>query len=1054
MEMLNARRSGRLSNRRRRNHDNDEEEVIDLTTLEWDHAREEFVNGGQDTTGEEINVDIAPDKAAETNDTLEDGVGIEVDNSKKNGGNDKLDSNKMEDAKAKCKLLKGRLAALVEKVKKNQADKGKSAVVKRKKAEKIGKGKMKNVDVEDENVRDKHTESVDGESTDDDFVSSKKLKTNTVAVKNKKKPRSATNTKGKCNAETENGIEKEMAGMDKVDQVKRVQARNPPKKLYQVITELSSRQKESVREIGFSELLEFKINNVPTRLSYWLLDNFDEEACCLIVNGRRIEITRDLVRNVLGVPFGDVHVDARDEADFRNALTRAWKAQFGSNVKRHYTRRLAELILSTRQGGWLFKINFLVLLFSTIGEANKCNTVNLKFLPCIKSEADILQMDWCTYIIECLIKTKIQWNRNSHFNGPLVLLLVVYANSYTPIKFLTSEVFNKLEKEMFPNDGDDEPVVAEESEDESLEEENDWEDDEFGEYERDRVPTDVQGKKRYVSFLLKKAAELVELADEVLDDGLAEYPDDADFIDLKELRDDMFIVRTFTQKLNDINEPDDETYDNCHTPCNGGKQQEDDIAVGEEFPFTQMAAELSDRVCAEFHRNNDPIPTRLDFDDDGEFDLNITQRPATQGKVVGCSNDDKVVEDGQRTEDIDGMLDGIIHKYVSQEPPAVPEFKTPDKPKQEIPNACNTPHGLSRFGRESLKNQNKAIIPTFSQPQPLNVLMGKQFQFGRGKRPSINPEILRSPYVIREVSLVARIMPHEERAADCLFSARLTETDIVFRTKHDVDGQRCVLETLYPGIEVASGAIDMFTHVLNEAERARNKYTMTRLFCHTAMLTSEMEEWEYINASDKFNENMDMVLSRSQYSTLDGVQLVFFPIINVEARHFYLICMNLKNNEVEYLDNIDSTENDVINRYGSVPLLLVSLFEDYLLHKNNPNYYQMVAGPNTILPMGCRTTNNFIDCGVFVMRHMETYKGEGSDGDLCCLSKEGKEQLKELRNLRYKYVAKILLADCNIAKKQFEMEAEAFRKLPMEERKRLKRNAFSAIKPRVIEMMK
>ncbi|GKA20278.1 hypothetical protein Tco_0700267 [Tanacetum coccineum] len=34
------------------------------------------------------------------------------------------------------------------------------------------------------------------------------------------------------------------------------------------------------------------------------------------------------------------------------------------------------------------------------------------------------------------------------------------------------------------------------------------------------------------------------------------------------------------------------------------------------------------------------------------------------------------------------------------------------------------------------------------------------------------------------------------------------------------------------------------------------------------------------------------------------------------------------------------------------------------------------------------TRNNFVDCGVFVMRHMKTYKG---DGDCCGLSREGSE---------------------------------------------------------------
>nr|GEW76072.1 ulp1 protease family, C-terminal catalytic domain-containing protein [Tanacetum cinerariifolium] len=63
-----------------------------------------------------------------------------------------------------------------------------------------------------------------------------------------------------------------------------------------------------------------------------------------------------------------------------------------------------------------------------------------------------------------------------------------------------------------------------------------------------------------------------------------------------------------------------------------------------------------------------------------------------------------------------------------------------------------------------------------------------------------------------------------------------------------------------------------------------------------------------------------------------------------------------------------------------------------------------------------------VDYGVFMMRHMETYKG---NGDCCGFSREAKEQIKEFRDLRRKYMEKILLADYNLVKNEFELEAHA-----------------------------
>ncbi|GKA49052.1 hypothetical protein Tco_0742010 [Tanacetum coccineum] len=479
-----------------------------------------------------------------------------------------------------------------------------------------------------------------------------------------------------------------------------------------------------------------------------------------------------------------------------------------------------------------------------------------------------------------------------------------------------------------------------------LDEEHVREDDEFGEYGPDRVPTDVEGMKKFVSAFLKRAAEMVELADDVLDEGISLHPDDAVFVELKELKDQMFAARTFLHKPCKYQDPADQTYDSCHTPWNGRTQHEDVVADGDELPFTQLCIELSDRVCEEFHRTNEPqdVPEfktpdqqkRLNFNDGEDLDLNITQPPATQGKEVG---------DGQNKE--------------PQEPQDVPEFKTPDQPKRASPKDRSTSRGLSRFGREYLSNENKSMIPVCLEPKPLNVVQPLIPQ-RRAKRHAILPE------------------------------------------------------------------------------------------------TSDMLKWEHKKALQKFNDNMELVLGSSQYKRLDVVELVsLFPDhIRLSGSHFFITCMNLKYNRVEYLDNIFSMETDPYARYGFPATQLVALFEDYLLHVNHPSYRQMsVSAKHMILTLGRRTTNNSIDCGVFAMRHMETYRGKGDHGDLCCLKKEGPEQLRQINELQYKYATKILLADCNKAKSKFEQETHAFKTLPVEEKKRLKAEACKKIKQRVVQML-
>ena len=61
--------------------------------------------------------------------------------------------------------------------------------------------------------------------------------------------------------------------------------------------------------------------------------------------------------------------------------------------------------------------------------------------------------------------------------------------------------------------------------------------------------------------------------------------------------------------------------------------------------------------------------------------------------------------------------------------------------------------------------------------------------------------------------------------------------------------------------------------------------------------------------------------------------------------------------------------------------------------------------------------------------------------------------MKELCDLHRKYAAKILLADCNNAKKEFEIEKHGFRILPDEEKKWLEAESFKNIKRRAKQFL-
>ncbi|PWA67953.1 Peptidase C48, SUMO/Sentrin/Ubl1 [Artemisia annua] len=763
----------------------------------------------------------------------------------------------------------------------------------------------------------------------------------------------------------------------KVPVVDRIHQRISLWSLHRLLPKLTTKQREDIKEMGFGTVLGFSIKDVPTRLSYWLLDNFDEDNCVLNVDGKAISVTRETVRDVLGIPMGSVPVKAVDEADCRHPLVVEWKKQF-ERTTRYKHIPIEKQIYTQADGGWMFKLNFLVLYFTSIGESNKNATVNLRFFNCIEDEIDIPRFDWCSYVLECLVRTKKSWIRHRHYCGPVIVLLVVYA---------------ELMRQKRGNGDVKKPLV------------DNWTVDLLNKLEEERLsPESVEANQSSVEEIIKslaenykKAGDIMHEADGVLDEALEENPNDERLLEMKELRDALFRARVFREPRTESTQPPEDGNDGHYcTPENDvPKTWGFNDAPDEPFPFTQIYGTpsayvaYSEQLSAE--RINKEKGLRSDHVNVSKFDLNITQPPATQGKSVDVSGGEKSIADAEE------LLESL-QVYDSQD---LPHFD------------CFTPEKLIVGGQESGVSGNGcngSITPyTVCDEPPLQTIIPAEIDV-RPKRCSRPAEILCSPWISRACSLVGGLAGHEKRVTECLFSGRFSETDILFQTDYAF-APRIVFESLCPGIKISSEAVDMFTKVLNHAEKYRDpKKRMCKVFCDTSL----MREWDVRDLADK---SLDVKESSDKF--IKGMMGILQTTI------------------YGCLANVD----------------LVARFEDFLSFESHPAQGFLGNTIPQLLRLGCMTKNNVIDCGVFAMRHMETYLFGGEYDDLCGFRREGKEQQNQLDELRHKYAAKILLADINNKKADFEDEAEAYRRLPLEEKKRLEAAPYETVKARVQTML-
>uniref|UniRef100_A0A803L9F3 Ubiquitin-like protease family profile domain-containing protein n=1 Tax=Chenopodium quinoa TaxID=63459 RepID=A0A803L9F3_CHEQI len=136
----------------------------------------------------------------------------------------------------------------------------------------------------------------------------------------------------------------------------------------------------------------------------------------------------------------------------------------------------------------------------------------------------------------------------------------------------------------------------------------------------------------------------------------------------------------------------------------------------------------------------------------------------------------------------------------------------------------------------------------------------------------------------------------------------------------------------------------------------------------------------------------------------------FFPVY--VSVHFYVVVINTRTKTVDILDNRPLADGiPMENKYFDYPEKLRNALGLYLQSKDIKIGENMSNYPVKLVQMPWRTEKNNIDCGVYAMRHMETYFGKKKW--TCGLKANNFDALKKLR-LRYTY--ELITTDLNMKK--------------------------------------
>lgn len=276
--------------------------------------------------------------------------------------------------------------------------------------------------------------------------------------------------------------------------------------------------------------------------------------------------------------------------------------------------------------------------------------------------------------------------------------------------------------------------------------------------------------------------------------------------------------------------------------------------------------------------------------------------------------------------------------------------------------------------------------------------------------------LCRSPFVSRVVDVSSHVITTEERNVwQWLFQNRRNRKENLFEW-NDRMCTKAHFQSLQENKMVMSTVIDTWTYLLNENEILKADSSPLRLFMTTETtygpLQIDVDKGDYSSKMSRyaaFDDNMDIVIKmvnemhNKQYEVKDFDMFVF-PIYN--SGHYYIICYNMKKTWLEIIDNRVQIAG-VEETFGDLPSILHDCFCHWISIYELPKEKEIINLKPRVHRMGWQTEMNSVDCGIFVMRHMETYMG-----NLCAwkvgLRVEKDNQRPLLNKLRIIYCHNIL----------------------------------------------
>ncbi|KAG6431283.1 hypothetical protein SASPL_109361 [Salvia splendens] len=215
-----------------------------------------------------------------------------------------------------------------------------------------------------------------------------------------------------------------------------------PRKIIEMIQSLNEEQMNEAIDMGFRELRNSGIDEVPGKMSYDLVKGFGEVDSTIQLENQRLAIYPEDVYLILGLPIRETLIN-RVQRQKKKPFFEEVARRIGKNVERILPDDLIKEVLKYKSGGeWFRKVFILIVdtvLIHPCGDG-KCRT-HIDYV--FRGILVVKEYNWCAYVLETLAVVVKNWRstKNTPFTGPIAFLVAFYVDRVFHKKLLVSLVF-------------------------------------------------------------------------------------------------------------------------------------------------------------------------------------------------------------------------------------------------------------------------------------------------------------------------------------------------------------------------------------------------------------------------------------------------------------------------------------------------------------------------------------------------------------------------------------------------------------------------------------